>query len=914
MARIVRAGIAGCSALALALLAPVATASAQEGAPVITNTETVNASLDPSGDVDVIRVYDQIAIQGSGEVSYSNPVSTAGLRNLDSFGGFTVEGDAIVEDTTVDGQQRRRAVSDFDPEMLPATIQVTYRLDGQEIDPADLVGKSGEVEATFRVENNTGQPEEITFADGTGGIVTKTVDVYDPFAGSLSFTLPSTFTDVVSDDGFVPAGDGRGGTLMNLSITMISGLTDPFVEASYTATVTNASLPPVTLSLVPVLVEANPSSAAQLEALRGGAGTGEELASNGALLDENVLALADGARGLVNGLIQLRDGAGQLSAGLVNDAAPGAGQLADGLGLLQAQVPTLVDGVGQLNDGGNQLEAGLGELQNNVPALVDGVSQLNAGGNDLEDGLGQLQSQVPALVSGVDQLDAGGSDLANGLGQLQSQVPALTSGVAQLDAGAAQLLQGLQAFQSGTSSLPAGVDQLVAGANQLVAGLTQLQSQLAGPPSLVDGVNALAAGAEQISVGLNDLELALDNQFGPGLGLLANDLAAAAGASGLADQVIAGINTIKASNDPGPVPSCGPTCQLTADGVIASVNSTLRPQVQAAADGAAQLDGAYTAQIRPAIDQLSVGSDDLFAGLQGLQSQVPALVAGVDQLLAGAQQLQAGLLQLQGSLAGNPPSTPSFTQGVQALVDGATQVSGGLSQLNAQTGPLGDGVDQLADGATQLSAGLSELDSKTGPLAAGVDQLADGSTQLSDGLTELNSKTGPLADGVNQLADGSVTLSDGLEELNNNVAPLGDGVNQLADGANQLADGLGEAADGSVQLSSGLQDAAEAAPALPQGAERLSAEGTSLLVEAGADTAQSFGERVALLEASAERTADGGLPFGGPQGAIVAAAYRYDLSAATGATAQNTGQLIAGGVVAGVAVVGASVLARRKTA
>ena len=161
-------------------------------------------------------------------------------------------------------------------------------------------------------------------------------------------------------------------------------------------------------------------------------------------------------------------------------------------------------------------------------------------------------------------------------------------------------------------------------------------------------------------------------------------------------------------------------------------------------------------------------------------------------------------------------------------------------------------------------------------------------------------------DGASLLADGAGQLADGL-------VGAGDGANQVADGAGQLADGLGDAADGSVQLSEGLGDAAEAAPALPAGAQRLSAEGTSLLVEAGVDTALSFGERVAVLQASADRTADGGLPFGAPQDAIVAAAYRYDLAAATGATAQNTGRLVVGVAIAGAAAVGAGVLARRRT-
>ena len=807
MKRGIKATIASASALTLAAFVPIGTAMAQEGDAVITNTETVNVSLDPSGNVDVARVYDQIAVQGSGTVDYANPVSTVGLRNLDSFGGFTVEGDSIVEETDVDGQLRRRAVSDFDLE-LPVTVSVMYRLDGQETSPADLVGKSGEVDVTYTIENMTGSEEQISITDGQGNEVTKTAMIYDPFAGSMSFTLPPNYTDVVSDSGFLPAGDGRGGTLMNLSVTLVPGLTDQVLEANFTAQVEDAVIPPVSLSFLPLVVRENTSTRPQLEALQGGAETGQELASNAVLLDENVLALADGAATLVNGILLLNAGAGELSDGLVNDAAPGATLLSDGLQELQSQVPTLTSGVAQLDDGGNQLEDGLQQLQGQVPTLADGVQQLDDGANDLEAGLATLQGNVPALNDGI--------------------------------------------------------DQLVAGAKRLEGGILQLQAELAGPPSLQQGVDALLAGAKRVSGGLNDLEAALDAQFGPGLNQLATELGAAAGPGGLADQVVGGIGLIKASRDPvpppgtGTTPSCGPTCQGTADIVTSQVNTSLRQQVQDAADGAADLDTAYTNLIRPGIKEISDGVDrtdpadpGLVAGLTALQALVPKLVGGVDELAAGA---------------------------------------------------------------TELRKGLEKLQANAGPLGAGVDQLAAGATQLSDGLSELNANVGPLGSGVDQLTAGAVQLSDGLGELNASVGPLGDGVDQLTDGAGQLADGLGDAAAGSVQLSDGLGDAAEAAPALPEGAQRLSAEGTKLLVEAGDDTALSFGERVAVLQASAERTVDGGLPFGAPQDAIVAAAYRYDLAGATGATAQNTGRLVAGVAIAGAAAVGAGVLARRKTA
>jgi putative membrane protein len=755
MGRVFRSLMAGAGVFALVLVVPVTAALAQEE-PVITNTETVNVTLDATGGLEVARVYDQIAIQGSGEVSYKNPVSTSGLRNLDGFAGFTVEDGAIVEDTSVSSQVRRRTVSDFDLD-LPVTVAITYTLDGEEIAPADVVGKSGELEVTYRVENMTGETEEIDVVNPQGETETIEEKVYDPIAGSLTMTLPPNFTDVTSESGAVIAGDGRGGTKLSFSVTLIPPLGDPVAEVSYTAAVQDAVVPEANLTVVPVVVDANPTVSGAKESFEGGAETGRELTAGATEIDANVLKLADGASDLVEGLILLRDGSGELSAGLAGEAAPGANELADG------------------------------------------ASQLS-------DGLNELQSQVPALIAGVIQLDQGGNQLEAGLQQLQANLPALN----------------------------AGVDQLVDGAKQLEAGLLQLQSQI---PALKAGVASLLAGAQQLSKGLNDLEAGLDAKFGPGLQKLATDLATAAGQGGLADQLLfvtgqtkAGVCAAPGHNDPA-------ACAAGFATLEGAIDKTARQAVQDAADGAGLLNGAYAAP-----------------------------------------------------LSNNPPGIRAT---IGALSTGADQLAGGLTQLNDQIPALESGVNALVAGATKLRTGLEQLKASAGPLSSGVAELAAGATQLSDGLSELRSKVSPLSDGVNQLADGG---------------------GQLAAGAGELADGLGDAADGSVQLAAGLEDAAEAAPALPEGATRLSEEGTSQLVKAGEDTAETFAGQVATLEAGAERTADGGLPYGAPEDALRFAAYSYDINGASGTTSQNAGRLIAGLAIGGGAAVGAGLMAARRKA
>jgi len=762
MARGLTRVVAGTGAFALAVLTPVATATAQSsGSTVITNTESVNASLDPSGNVDVVRVYDQIAIQGSGDVSYTNPVSTAGLRNLDGFGGFTVEDDAIVEETSVDGQLRRRTVSDFELD-LPVSISVVYTLDGQEISPADLVGKSGEVNASYTITNETCAEEEVTVevVDDTEDM---TAEICDPMAGSLSFTLPSQYTDVVSETGFLTAGDGRGGTTMTLSVQMISGLTDSVVEADYTAQVENATIPAANLSILPVVVDY--VAGAQKEALAGGADSGRELAENGELLDENVLALAEGSAELVNGLILLDEGAAQLSDALVS-GAPGAVELADGAGQLST-------------------------------------------------GLNELQSQVPALTSGVSQLDAGAQTLSAG-------VAALDAGLAKLYAGVENLPQEVKASLAGNAEyqkLLGGLDQIIEGLR--APGTTDCEKKLADDPAdpstncgAMDGVELISG---LLATGANDLETKLK-------------------------PLVQGLYFGAWGTAPCPSPAPPP-----ADPPIVLPPSSSPPTSYCDA-----VSSVYYALFAPKSPPTSP--------LGGLQEQAEAAAEGLKEV---------------------------YTEVDAALIPGLEQVKAGIPAL----------VDAiLANIESTLLASIGTPTpgcNPTATLRCASAALTAGAAELAAGTRELNASVGPLASGVNQLADGG---------------------SQVAAGSAQLADGVQSAADGSVQLSSGLGDAAEAGPQIPQGAQRLSAEGTSQLVEAGEETAMSFGTQVAILEAAAERTADGGLPFGAPDGALKAAAYSYDLAAATGATAQNTGRLLAGVVIAGAAAVGASFLLRRKPA
>jgi len=320
---------------------------------IISNTETVQAHLNPDGSVIDARVYDQIALQGNGTVIIKNPVSTENLRNLDGFSSFAVTDSNIFTRQTVDGQERLRTVSDYNKK-LPLQVTVTYKLNGKTVEAGDVVGKSGRLEVHYKVQNVTGKDQDVTYNDGTGQMITETQKVVIPMVGTLTTVLPSNFVDVASGEANM-AGDGRGQTQMSFTMTLFGPIGSPTSEFGYSATITNGSIPDASISALPVNPLESPPFKGGAASYKSGADSGVQLTAGATQIDANVLKLRDGAQTLIAGLIQLRDGAQKLNVGLAGDAVPGAIKLAAGASQVN-------NGAGQLAAGASDASAGPGNL------------------------------------------------------------------------------------------------------------------------------------------------------------------------------------------------------------------------------------------------------------------------------------------------------------------------------------------------------------------------------------------------------------------------------------------------------------------------------------------------------------------------------------------------------------------------
>jgi putative membrane protein len=904
-----RAGASFFAVPAAVVMAAGPSLAAADGDVVVTNTETIQAYLNASGRVDVARVYEQVAMQGTGKVELSNPVETRGLRNLDEFGGFEVKNGNMVGSYEVDGEKRLRTVSDF-TRQLPLDVDVTYTLDGKEVKPGDVVGKSGLLKVQYTVRNVTGKAQEVSFDDGTGKTVSATEDVVIPMVGSLTTVLPSSFTDVRSDEANM-AGDGRGGTKMSFTMTLFGPIGKPEATFGYEARVKDGVIPKASISALPVSPLDSPSFKGGAESYKGGAQTGSTLTAGATQIDENLLKLRDGAADLLAGLIQLRDGANKLNAGLAGEAAPGSKKLADGATKAAAGAGELSSGVGQLDDGAKKLSAGSKELAGGTGQLAGGAKAANEGSGQVADGAGQVAAGSADLADGLALIQSGVSqlpdnpDVAQGVDQLKAALMAVQDGIGSASK-AGTLLWGIAQMQDGTQQLSHGLDHQATGQVNPKTGLPDsggVKQVLQTLMSQLDNTDPTNPGAKQ---GLQSIMYGLDH--------------APASATDMgARQAIVNLQTVLNCDDN----TNGITAAGQPDMSYLAAHPTDVCRVIAPSIGDPKGQAALATKVTLAKIRAGIGTTDsdgtALWGLNEILKKVGSrdkpgqtalfalnsIVAGIGDaktdatLLNGLAQISGGLTQVQGGLSNpqcdvnNPtaPKNPCGINQVQGLVSAGIDqlVSGIAASVSDVLGQAATGADDLAVGAGQLADGADQLDSGLGELSAGADKVDAGAKQLSGGAGQLADGTGKARVGAGQLADGN---------------------QQLADGANQLSSGLGDAADGSGQLADGLEKAADGAPQIKDGAQRLSDEGTKKLVEAGKSTAADYGQKYALIEAGAQRAKTEGMAYGAPTNAAGNTAYSYELAGMTGEGSRNVGRGLGAAAVFGLA--GAAAFLRRR--
>lgn len=634
----------------------------------------------------------------------------------------------------------------------PVTQKVTYYLDGKEISPEDLAGKSGKVKIRFDYTNTTSYTETVNGEKQTVSV---------PFAAVTGLVLGDGFENIevtngkaeVSDSSSVVLGYALPGLKDSLGIK--DGDLDGDVNIpeymEMTADVKNFSMPAAMTFVV------NASDYVSTD----GIDTSD--------IDDMINDLKDAST-------QLQDGSKTL--------AEGTDTLADGLSTLQSKLGTFASGVGTLQsglkaytDGVSTLSGGLNTLGNSTGALVSGADKLNSGAGQLASGSATLKDGLKSYTDGASQLNAG-------LNQLNDNTGSLATGVTSLNDGAKTLSDGINAANKGAAGVSAGAAQLK----------TSIDTAKTGADSLAEGAKQVDDGVGQLTQSLSDMPETIKaninqsleqlNELNVGklfktLGYIDTDKITADNVSEAADAAVNHakdiVKALTGMHDADPSATYSKIVVGLSQGKGAvSVYSAVNQSVTDSASTVKALkDG--SAKVSEGASSLDAGLGQLADGASKLSSGASDLATGTTKLATGATELQTGTQSLTDKL-------PELTNGITSLVNGSNELVKNNDTLNA-------GAALLNAGASQLSAGTQSLMSSVPTLTSGIKQLVDGSNTLVANNTQLNSGASQLADGTNQIVSGVDQLTTGSKTLSEGAHTLADGMVQFnEEGINKILD------------------------------------------------------------------------------------------------------------------------------
>lgn len=672
----------------------------------------------------------------------------------------------------------------------PVTQKVTYYLDGKEISPEDLAGKSGKVKIRFDYTNTTSYTETVNGEKQTVSV---------PFAAITGLVLGDGFENIevtngkaeVSDSSSVVLGYALPGLKDSLGIKDkdLDGDVNIPEYMEMTADVKNFSMPAAMTFVV------NASDYVSTD----GIDTSD--------LDDMINDLKDAST-------QLQDGSKTL--------AEGTDTLADGLSTLQSKLGTFASGVGTLQnglktytDGVSTLSGGLNTLGNSTGALVSGADKLNDGAGQLASGSATLKDGLKSYTDGANGLAKGASDLDAGIGTLAEKSGTLVDGATKLDDGASQLSASASSINEGIKSLDTGLKTPLTDkekAGYQAAAKDSVDKQFSNPDNEANYENTKAKAS-----GVYYETMTSEDSVKQAVQLLKNDsdlmnmINATVGATvetaikdsvpNLASKDTATIkktynNSPKLQqsvkevlNLPQAIPDYDALVSAIVDQklndmatkVMAGVANNSKDKVGEAVADAAKT-GAENAAQSAVITGIESAKSNVSSQINAKQENGYSLVTGADALSTVASSLANGTKSLVNSI-------PTLTGGIKQLKDGSSQLNAGAAKLTSNNDTLNAGATALNAGASQLSAGTQSLMNSVPTLTSGIKQLVDGSNTLVANNAQLNSGASQLADGTNQIVSGVDQLTTGSKTLSEGAHTLADGMVQFnEEGINKILD------------------------------------------------------------------------------------------------------------------------------
>lgn len=641
----------------------------------------------------------------------------------------------------------------------PVTQKVTYYLDGKEISPEDLAGKSGKVKIRFDYTNTTSYTETVNGEKQTVSV---------PFAAITGLVLGDGFENIevtngkaeVSDSSSVVLGYALPGLKNSLGIKDkdLDGDVNIPEYMEMTADVKNFSMPAAMTFVV------NASDYVSTD----GIDTSD--------LDDMINDLKDAST-------QLQDGSKTL--------AEGTDTLADGLSTLQSKLGTFASGVGTLQsglktytDGVSTLSGGLNKLNSNVPTLSNGITTLNSSAKSLNDGVALLNATVSAKFTDSEKktlLDQVHSTLESQKSEIEKQAQTTVASQKTAIQKQAQSAVDLQKTDIQKQAQSTVADQKEDIEKKAQAAVDDQKEQ-------IKSVAAETVKQQETEI-KNQAASAVEQEFTSGK------------TDYITNEAKKQLESIK------PVIESGVKAQFVQK--MAEKNPAITDYDSAKTffdQNVGMKDGAAEACVNEQIDTII---NNLAGSVASTAKDASKIAAGEAAYTAASQTAGEAAYTGASLAAGTAAYTAARQTAGEAAYAGASLAATTAAYTGASQAATTAAYTGAVSGAEQATITSAEQTKAT--VAASINQkqangysLVTGMKALADGTQTLYNSVPTLTSGIKQLVNGSNTLVANNAQLNSGASQLADGTNQIVSGVDQLTTGSKTLADGAHTLADGM--------------------------------------------------------------------------------------------------------------
>lgn len=641
----------------------------------------------------------------------------------------------------------------------PVTQKVTYYLDGKEISPEDLAGKSGKVKIRFDYTNTTSYTETVNGEKQTVSV---------PFAAITGLVLGDGFENIevtngkaeVSDSSSVVLGYALPGLKDSLGIKDkdLDGDVNIPEYMEMTADVENFSMPAAMTFVV------NASDYVSTD----GIDTSD--------LDDMINDLKDAST-------QLQDGSKTL--------AEGTDTLSDGLSTLQSKLGTFASGVGTLQnglktytDGVSTLSGGLNKLNSNVPTLSNGITTLNSSAKSLNDGVALLNATVSAKFTDSEKktlLDQVHSTLESQKSEIEKQAQTTVASQKTAIQKQAQSAVDLQKTDIQKQAQSTVADQKEDIEKKAQAAVDDQKEQ-------IKSVAAETVKQQETEI-KNQAASAVEQEFTSGK------------TDYITNEAKKQLESIK------PVIESGVKAQFVQK--MAEKNPAITDYDSAKTffdQNVGMKDGAAEACVNEQIDTII---NNLAGSVASTAKDASKIAAGEAAYTAASQTAGEAAYTGASLAAGTAAYTAARQTAGEAAYAGASLAATTAAYTGASQAATTAAYTGAVSGAEQATITSAEQTKAT--VAASINQkqangysLVTGMKALADGTQTLYNSVPTLTSGIKQLVDGSNTLVANNAQLNSGASQLADGTNQIVSGVDQLTTGSKTLSEGAHTLADGM--------------------------------------------------------------------------------------------------------------